>query len=452
MQVEATLAAAAGRVEAGFALPGWRPSGGLPPGQAVSGELRARLEDLTWLPLLTAQLDDTAGHIDTDLSLTGTLDEPLVGGDLRLVDGRALIPAAGITVEALTLVGHGERSERLALQGSARSGDGSLRFDGRLEADRLTSWRARLAVAGEDFEAVRRPEARLAISPDLSVDVVPGEVELGGRLDVPIATIELPERSSAVQPSDDVVVVGTGPANAETWVVRSDVTVGLGDRVRLRGYGFEGNITGNLRVLEQPGRPALGRGELRIIDGRYRAWGQDLAIEEGRLLFANTPLDDPGLDIRATRRRLVDVTAGIQVSGRLSEPEITLFSEPPMDDTDILSYIVLGRPMSEASGDDGDVLMKAATALQLAGGEVLARRIGQRFGIEEVSVEQGTTPESAALVLGTYLSPSLYVRYSIGLTESVNVLRATYTISRRWSVETETGPHSGADIIFSIER
>ncbi|QJX03279.1 hypothetical protein HML84_07145 [Alcanivorax sp. IO_7] len=63
------------------------------------------------------------------------------------------------------------------------------------------------------------------------------------------------------------------------------VGVSLGDKVHFEGFGLTATLDGDLRVTQQPGQPAQLNGELVIVEGRYRAYGQNLAIENGRLLF-----------------------------------------------------------------------------------------------------------------------------------------------------------------------
>ena len=89
-------------------------------------------------------------------------------------------------------------------------------------------------------------------------------------------------------------------------------------------------------------RPASATGELAIRDGSYRAYGQNLDIRTGRLLFAGGPLTTPGLDVEAVRRPASDVLVGVRVRGTLREPVFALFSEPDMSQSRQLSWLVLG--------------------------------------------------------------------------------------------------------------
>jgi len=110
--------------------------------------------------------------------------------------------------------------------------------------------------------------------------------------------------------------------------------------------------------------------------------------------------------------------------------------------------------MSQATGNDGEVLYQAATSLAIVGGEMLAERIAMRFGLEEVRIETGTTTTDTSLVLGTSLSPRLYIRYIQGLIESTSAVQVRYDLGTHWTVLTESGTRTGngADLLFKLER
>jgi translocation and assembly module TamB len=57
------------------------------------------------------------------------------------------------------------------------------------------------------------------------------------------------------------------------------------------------------------------------------------------------------------------------------------------------------------------------------------------------------------MVLGTYLSPQIYVRYRTGLYDAINEFEVRFELSRRWSIRTVTSVEaSSAEILFSFER
>ena len=191
-----------------------------------------------------------------------------------------------------------------------------------------------------------------------------------------------------------------------------------------------------------------------MLDGRYEAYGQKLDITRGRLLFDNAPLDDPGLDIEA-RREIETVVVGMNVRGTLQEPRITFFSDPAMPQTEILSYMIVGKSLGTAQSGETATVNSARDALALQGGGLLASRLGRRIGLDEVGVESSVTSSgesNQSLVLGKFLSPRLFISYGISLTESINTLKLRYTIRKNLLLKSEAGEHQSADLEYTIER
>ena len=150
-------------------------------------------------------------------------------------------------------------------------------------------------------------------------------------------------------------------------------------------------------------------------------------------------------------RQIDEITAGVHVTGPATSPELTLFSKPGMNQDNILSYLLIGRPLNEASASDSDILLGAASSLGFKGGEMLTQNIGQTLGLDEFSIG-GNGSDAASLQLGKYLTPKLYISYGVGLFESVTQLKLRYDFSRRWSLEAESGTHSGMDFLYKYEK
>jgi translocation and assembly module TamB len=431
-------------------LPGYRP-GVAVDRQPLSGQLQGEVRDLSLVEGLIADVDQFEGVLRADVGLGGTLGEPRLAGELQLAEGRIFIGTAGITLEDLRLVVSGDPvSGRVQLSGAARSGPGALDLRGDFEGAGTAGLRGSLLITGSDFEAINLPEARVLLTPELKLDVQPQRLAVNGSLTIPEALIEPRDLQGAQTPSKDVVLLDQGDEPPPAWVVTSRVRMILGDEVRFNGFGLNGRLTGTLDVVDEPGRVTLASGELRILDGEYKAYGQNLEIETGRLLYRGGPIDNPVLDVRAVRKTR-DVLAGVKVFGDLQTPELELYSEPSLPQADQLSYLLLGRPLQSASGSEGQLLFNAASSLGLKGGNLLAQNIGNSFGLDEVSVG-GDDLDSTALVIGKYLSPRLYVNYSMGLLDAVNKLQIRYQLNKRLSVQTETGTATGGDILYSFER
>ena len=435
-------------------LPGWHSADPVAAAQPLDGELTITLNRLDLLPLFAPQIHQPAGKVMADLSFAGSVGAPQVNGVAKLANGSFMLPDLGLTLNEIMLQAEIRQNRKLLLRGSARSGPGTLAISGQADLESLHDWRTKLRLQGKDIEVARIPEAKVIATPDLTVNIQPRTVQISGYVDIPRAKIRLPEKQGVVPVSPDVVIVGAEREAAQQrkrWTIATSIALTLGEKIEVRGHGFEGRISGQLAIIESPNRPAIAQGELEIHDGSYKIYGQKITIDEGRLLYAASPLNNPGLQFRIVRKSR-DVEAGMNVFGRLKKPELQLFSSPPMDDGDILAYLLIGKPLREASSSEGTRLSQAANSLQLAGGAWLAKRLGKELDIDEVTVESGTTEDETSLVLGKYLSPRLYVQYVIGLTEGGNILRARYEISEHWLLESESGRRSGVDLLFTMER
>jgi translocation and assembly module TamB len=264
---------------------------------------------------------------------------------------------------------------------------------------------------------------------------------------VPRGRIDLEHLRGATAPSPDVVIVDADAVNRDAITLDSDITIVLGEDVRLNGFGLKGKLGGRFSVRDRPGRATLARGGIDVT-GRYDAYGQALNITRGRLTFASTAIDNPALDIRA-EREIEDVTVGVQVRGTALVPELTLWSQPNLDQAEQLSYLVLGRPLRTASQDEGQQLSQAAAAI---GGNLLANKLGARMGFDEIGVANSRALGGAALTVGKYLSPKLYISYGVALFDSGQVVTLKYLLSRVWSVQIDSSHENRAAINYRLER
>ncbi len=450
-----------GRVEGELALPGWSSSGppaGEPAGdQAIAGRLAAEITDLAFLQAFSEELDDTAGRLQADLRIGGTVGRPRISGSARLADGRAAVPALGIELTGMEVAASGAgENPTLSIEGRVTSGDGTLELTGEAPPAPAPGRPIRVSIRGRRFEAMDTPEVHVLASPDLELTYDGRQVALTGEVRVPKASVAIAKPPpGVVTASDDVVYVGGDEtpvaAGAASLPLAMRVRALLGKDVAIDVLGLKAQPTGSLLLIEAPDRPTTAIGEIDLAGGTFKAYGQDLTIERGRLSF-DGPIDNPRVDLRAYRKASDGVTAGLEAEGPIEKPVITLWSDPTMDQANQLSYLLLGRPLGQASASEGSLMARAATALGLKGGNLLAARLGARFGLEEARIETGGGLDQASLVLGKYLSPRLYVAYGVGLFEAANTLRIRYLLSSKWTLQATTGAAAGADLLYTIER
>lgn len=426
--------------------------------QPLSGRIDVNLANLAFLEGFVPDLNDPAGSLVGGYQVSGTVGDPRFVGQARLANAKADVPRLGIELRDLQMSAVGDGSGALAIDGSVRSGKGTLRIQGRagIPGTSGTSTPIRLAITGRNVQAMDTEEIALAVSPDLDVVYEKNLLRVTGDVRVPSADIEMEKRGEQgpIAASEDVVFVNAGeaaPPDADSAIF-ARIRVILGDDVNMNVLGLKAKPTGSILIVEEPGKVTRGTGELELKEGTFKAYGQDLTIERGRVVFAGGPINNPGLDVRAFRRASDGTVAGINAKGTLESPEVTLWSDPPMGQSEALAYLLLGRPLNQASPQEGDRLANAATSLGLRGGNLLAKKLAARFGLEEARIESDGSLDQASLVVGKYLSPRLYVTYGIGLFEPVNTFRIRYLLDDQWTLQAESGEGTSADILYVVER
>lgn len=415
----------------------------------ISGSLDAQTSELGFVPVLVPEIDRAAGELRADLTLSGTLGKPRFDGALELIEGELDLYAVNLLLRGVGLKVDFD-ANRLALAGQFRAGAGSAQIKGELAWNEAKP-RGTLAFSGENLVLLDVPEARVVASPNLRFRVNGRRIEVDGAVRVPQARLAPANLTGAVLPSEDETLLGREPESPENrLVVTTGVHLILGQDVHIESYGLTGKLIGGVLVYSASGEVSTGIGEIKIEEGKYVYYGRELQIDRGRLIFTGGPLGDPGVDIRAVKR-FPEMLAGVNVRGTLRAPRVSFFSDPPLPQTQIVSMLISGGTLDALQSDTAQGTGQTREQLLAQGGALLASRLGEQLGLEEVSVESDRDNETS-LVLGKYLSPRLYVSYGISLTESINTLKLRYTLDDRWTIKTEAGENRSADLVFSIER
>ncbi|MBU6421090.1 MAG: translocation/assembly module TamB domain-containing protein [Gammaproteobacteria bacterium] len=434
------------------------------PAYSLSGSIQGELRDFQLIPALVPAVGSINGKLAVNLALSGTPSDPLFDGSLSLTDGELGIPRYGLHITDILFSLKGDGSH-LSMDGSAHSGNGSLNWQS--SATRSANrWQAQGKLTGANFRAVNTPEAQVDVSPAVNIKLDNYDLWLDGDVTIAHAHIQPRDLSQSASVSPDQVIVGAKTPPPGKWRVHAKVKAIMGPDVQFDGFGLAGRIAGSVQAVDEPGRATTGNGALEIVGGKFTAYGQKLNIERGRLLFNGGVIDNPALDIRAIRPPAHPVTVapgaseqkvGVIVRGNLRHPQVALFSQPPLPQSQMLAYLITGQTgvNQNLSPLIGAPATSASDVTQIAGGQLLASELGQQIGVQDVSVQNVTLANGTAapaMFLGKYLSPRLYVSYGTVFGQPFNTLRLQYTLSARWMLEAETGFASGADLIYSIER
>jgi len=419
----------------------------------LDGRLTANIKDLGFIQAFTHEVEEVKGKMDIDLSILGTLEKPIIKGYSKL-SAEFFLPSAGIHLKNININANSQEGQMITLTGKATSGKGKLALQGNIDLT-TEGFPINAELQGERFEMINLPEAWVLASPKVEISSLNNSLTINGEVTIPEAKLEPQGETSAVPVSKDVVIINSGNPKTkkeqqQDLKIASNINVILGDKITITTSNFEGSLKGSLQVISRPERPVTGTGKISIDEGLFSAYGQELEIDQGHFIFAGGPINSPTIDLKAIRT-IDETIAGIHATGSARSPTLTLFSKPSMNQDDILSYLLIGRSISQATQSDGDLLLNAALSLGFKGAEFLTETIGQKLGLDEFAIG-GTGKEDATLQVGKYLMPDLYIGFGVGLFESLTQFKLRYDFWDYWSIEAESGTNTSADILFKIER
>ncbi|WP_177494557.1 translocation/assembly module TamB domain-containing protein [Pseudomonas sp. H9] len=408
----------------------------------LSGDFRLSGLDLAIARPFAPIVERLSGQLNGSGHLSGTLLSPQVNGSLNLSAGEVAGAELPVSVKDLNLQAliAGEQVQVNGAWKSGEAGQGSLRGH--------IGWGQKLAVElqlqGQRLPVTVEPYADLEVAPDLKISMLDERLAVTGKVLVPkgkITVRELPP--STVKVSDDTVIIGHQTEEGKApMAVAMDIDVEVGqDKLSFSGFGLTANLLGHVHI----GDNLDTRGELRLADGRYRAYGQRLTIRRARLLFAG-PIDQPYLDIEAIRQT-DDVIAGIRLSGSAEQPTTQVFSEPAMSQEQALSYLVLGRPLG-ATGEDNNMLAEAALGLGLATSAGVTGSLASSLGIDDFQLDTEGSGNATSVVASGNLTERLSLRYGVGVFEPVNTVALRYKLSKKVYLEAASGLASSLDIFY----
>jgi len=292
--------------------------------------------------------------------------------------------------------------------------------------------------------------------PVLAVIFKDRTIQVVGHVEAKKARIKidkLPE--NAVDISSDTVIVGDIQKN-KYWPFSMKLSVNLGDDVKFRGFGLESELKGNFILWRGPGEKIKGKGVIYIKNGSYRAYGQDLKIQQGKLIYTSS-IENPDLDITAVRNRTPeDVTVGLKIFGELSQPNISLFSNPAMSEERKISYLLTGKsPDTKQLGsaeplDKKTQAQQSALSLGLSLSSARTEKIASRIGIQDfrIGTVQGNTGQEVQL--SGQLSSNLNVRYGYQMFDQVSTITARYQLKRDFYIELFRGTANAIDFLWLI--
>jgi translocation and assembly module TamB len=449
------------------------------PAQApVLGSLSAQLPRLRVWSLLAPPGWRLRGTLDANAQLSGTREAPQWKGTLQAqeLSVRSVLDGVDFGKGALrlNLDGDGMEIAEFRLQGASSAGmdGGTLSIAGGVRWARTgeaplpsSALQIRLQATAKELRVSTRADQRLVVSGKVSAVLEGKRLAIDGGLTADQGSFVLSEDSAPTLGNDvrvrDAQLAGRKPQTVhaprasplgEDVVTTLRVMLDLGERFQVQGHGINTRLSGQLELTATSDLTPRLKGEIRTASGTYKAYGQQLDIEDGVLRFFG-PYDNPALDILAIRPNLVQ-RVGVQISGTALSPVVRLYSEPDMPDAEKLSWLVVGRANADGSAQMA-MLQQAAMAMVSGNGETLTSGLANSLGLDEISMGGlGTNADStggtgATVKIGKRLAGNFYLAYERSIAGAYGTFYIFYDLSKHLTLRGQAGEQSAVDLIFT---
>ncbi|MGH7509604.1 MAG: translocation/assembly module TamB domain-containing protein [Gemmatimonadales bacterium] len=413
----------------------------------VDGPLSVRARgdsvDLAIVEALTPAIRSVSGVFSADVNIGGTWQAPRLAGSVDIRDGSMSMPGLGVRFGSVQGRARFQGDSLVLDQVALTSGGGTLEILGSVRLENLAHPVLDLSFQANEFRAV---DVR-----NFLTFTGTGGLQLEGPLFQATLTGGLTANSGVLYFADLVskrIIDLEDPTIADlvdTTLLRREnlggafqnrvldsltiekLRVEMGSDVWLRSAEANIQLSGQVQ-LSKTRQTYTPSGTLDAVRGSYNLKigpvTRDFTVERGSVRYFGDP--NAALDIRA--RHVVRAVRGEEIpviaviTGTLYAPNVTLEStfNPPISQTDLVSYLVTGYPANEAAQLAPNALETGLSYFSSALSSELERALIQDIGIPldlieiRPGVSRGTGSTLTQVAAGWQLGQKTFLTFNAG--------------------------------------
>ena len=462
-----------------------------------SFELMCKIKDdsLNFIYAFIPDVDRIIGNINLSARFGGYIDNPqLITGNVEIKNGDLYLTKIENPIQNVQLNAHVENKRLYIDQFQGRSPEVGIHeniFKKLLRrfftpVRKLISpeqGKGDIKVAGYvDFSKLDNPKFNVDVSlkeayfnyflENTRVVVTSDNIEISGRDTISVSGTALVKRGIVeldFEESEKNLLLSKSTRQTPPYI-QYLLNVQIPDNFFVRSNAafntFDVELSGNVRILQDPMELLEMYGELNIIKGKYFIQFEDFDIKSGSINFVN-PKEYPELNLTAQKQKfnyLFDLT----VSGPINNPVKEMHTKNLETNDEIyeikdqMALLFFGVRFQELSG-------LGQSAFLHKGEDVLAQTLINQFetearhftGLDRIrittqetdqnygGITENNTDQVSTLALGKYITPNLYLEYQTKLAyvpglasfpapslswESGNQIYLKYRMSKNWSL------------------
>jgi len=382
-----------------------------------------------------------SGTLDVNARLDGN-ERALAGsGRLQVSGGVLPLPTLRVTYRDLSALMEFEGDRLVIRELDATSGKGTLAASGDVRFASVSRIEPRVKVTAKKFVFADSPDLKATATCDMDVSGTLAAPVVKGKVTVVSSSFTITQSDLAAEAGSDVrltpadvrmmeetfgYVAPRAPALPMRLYDASDLELAIKTErdnwVRQRVTPkMAVALTGDFRLVKRPHADPELYGKIEPIPNRgyVQQFARSFDIIGGDVLL-NGKMKDHAVSIHAQfkpesgveSQSSTDVVVKLDVEGTPDHLRLTLSSEPPMSETEIVNFIATGRSTvaspTATTGSSESSLLRDIGMSQLTG---LAESAAQEaVGLDVLEVRYDPL-RGATLVAGRYVDPQLYVGF-----------------------------------------
>jgi translocation and assembly module TamB len=410
-------------------------------------------------PAFTDQVEDVSGRVTGAIYVRGTFDDPLLDGVVRLDLGTLRVVPLGVRFDdvagTITLAGDVATVDSVV----AYSG-GPLRIDGQISVASLTDPVFDLTIDADNSRVINTDDAELYLDADIRVEGPLSALRVTGDIHTRSGVIYIPELAelgsgNLVNLDDPGTFRRMGGAFEDERALHVDTTSPFANTVVEVGVVIERDVwlrsteanveiytppeVGPLRIrMNGAGGDLRLEGSINTDRGDYEFMSRRFRMTRGAITFVGETPINPILQVAAEHEVRIPGREAFQIrvllGGTVDDLEINLesTSQPPISQTDLLSYLAFGRDASSLLNQQGSALTGDGGAGDLVG-NVAAIATQQLTAVAlEAAVSEVERDVARELGLDVFRITPANVPIEALTGEFIDILRATEVEAGRY--------------------
>ena len=402
-----------------------------------------------------------SGTARLDATLRGPADDPQLSGRMTIANGSLFLKDVPNGIADASGTVYFERNRANIEKITGHTGSGTFELSGFVAFGNEINFRLQGKAASV---RVRYPEGvSTLLDADLALVGSPARSLLSGTLTIARSGFNTKTDMAAVvaQSGNPLPLIATD--NELLRNMQFDVRVRTTPNATLVSqYTQEVQTEADLRLRGSLIKPVV-LGRVLVHQGLVQFFGNRYTISRGELLFNSTATLAPSLNLDL-ETRIRGVTAYINVSGPLNRLKVNYRSEPPLQASEILALLTVGRapvaqstalPMAPGTGNPAVTDDSTNSLLGGALSGAVSARVERFFGASRIKIDPQVTGvdniPQARITVEQSISPDVTMTFVTNLHQAQQqVVQFEWNLSREWAlvaVRDENGIF-GVDFLF----